>query len=287
MKKVIGVIFALMFGMQLCANAAETNWTTQANVARVNRIGQALLTKNNLPTKITFKVLETDDVNAFATADKEIYVYTGLLKFVSNDDELAGVIGHEIGHIINRHSAKQTVANAVTSTAIANVKINKLNPVYTNAIKNTAGVANNLTMLKLSRVEEYEADITGVDLMTKAGYNPLAMVSFLFKLGGSYADFTSTHPSSDKRTMYMYDYITYTYPSKAKLGYTTDSFKKFMLYAAPIVEERNANPSKLAAFNNEQKKLQAKRQAKLESYKTQKDSTGWDKSFNFIRAISE
>ena len=85
--------------------------------------------------------------------------------------------------------------------------------------------ANNLTMLKMSRTEEYEADITGVDLMTKAGYNPLAMVSVLYKIGGCYKDFTSTHPSGDKRTMYIYDYITYTYPDKAKLGYTTDSYK--------------------------------------------------------------
>lgn len=287
MKKILGILLALIFGVQLCANAADTNWSSEENVARVNRIGQGLLAKNNLPTKITFKVLETDDVNAFATADKEIYVYTGLLNYVSNDDELAGVIAHEIGHIVNHHAAKQTVANAVTSTAIANIKINKLNPVYTNAIKNTAGVANNLTMLKLSRVEEYEADITGVDLMTNAGYNPMAMVSFLFKLGGSYADFTSTHPSSDKRTMYIFDYITYTYPEKAQLGYNSDSYNKFMLYAGPIVKERNADPAKLAAFNSEQQRLQEKRQAKLESYKTQKESTGWDKSFNFIRAISE
>lgn len=286
MKKLLGVLFTLMLSMQLCANAATTNWTAKENVARVNRIGQSLLTKNSLPTKITFKVIQTDDVNAFATADKEIYVYTGLLKYVNNDAELAGVIAHEIGHIINHHSAKQTVANTVTSTAIANTRVSKLNPVALNAIKSGASVANDLTMLKLSRVEEYEADITGVDLMTKAGYNPLAMVSFLFKLGGSYADFTSTHPSGDKRTMYIYDYITYTYPEKAKLGYTTDSYKKFMMYASPIVKERNDDPAKLAAFNKEQKKLQAKRQAKLEKYKNAKDSNAWDKSYNAIRFLS-
>lgn len=69
-------------------------------------------------------------------------------------------------------------------------------------------------MLKMSRSEEYEADITGADLMTKAGYNPLAMVSVLYKIGGNYKDFTSAHPSGDKRTMYIYDYITYTHIRK-------------------------------------------------------------------------
>lgn len=277
-KKIFGLFIAFLLGIQLSANAA-TDWTAKANVTRVNNIGKALLAKSNLPNKIEFKVIETDEVNAFANADKQIYVYTGLLKFVNNDAELAGVIAHEIGHIVNNHVAKQNVVNTVTSTAIYNANIDY-------RLKAGMNTANNLTMLKMSRSEEYEADITGVDLMTKAGYNPLAMVSVLFKIGGCYKDFTSTHPSGDKRTMYIYDYITYTYPDKAKLGYNTDSYKKFMLYAEPIVKERNSNPKKLAAFNKEQEKLKAKRLAKLEKYKNAKDSNGWDKSFNAIRAIT-
>ena len=278
MKKIFGLFIAFLLGIQLSANAA-TDWTAKANVTRVNNIGKALLAKSNLPNKIEFKVIETDEVNAFANADKQIYVYTGLLKFVNNDAELAGVIAHEIGHIVNNHVAKQNVVNTVTSTAIYNANIDY-------RLKAGMNTANNLTMLKMSRSEEYEADITCVDLMTKAGYNPLAMVSVLFKIGGCYKDFTSTHPSGDKRTMYIYDYITYTYPDKAKLGYNTDSYKKFMLYAEPIVKERNSNPKKLAAFNKKQEKLKAKRLAKLEKYKNAKDSNGWDKSFNAIRAIT-
>lgn len=279
MKKILGIVFTIILGLQLSVSAAETNWTTKANVDRVNKIGKSLLSRNNLPTKISFKVIETDDINAFANADKEIYVYTGLLKFVNNDAELAGVIAHEIGHIVNNHVAKQNVVGTVTSTAIANANIDS-------RLKAGANTANNLTMLKMSRTEEYEADITGVDLMTKAGYNPLAMVSVLYKISGSYKDFISTHPSGDKRTMYIYDYITYTYPEKAKLGYNTDSYKKFMQYASPIVKERNSDPKKLQAFNKKQEKLKAKRAAKLEKYKTAKDSNGWDKSFNIIRAVS-
>ena len=250
MKKFFGLFIALVLGIQLSANAA-TDWTNKANVARVNTIGKALLAKNNLPTKIEFKVIETDEVNAFANADKQIYVYTGLLKFVNNDAELAGVIAHEIGHIVNNHVAKQNVVNTVTSTAIYNANMDY-------RLKAMTNTANNLTMLKMSRTEEYEADITGVDLMTKAGYNPLAMVSVLYKIGGCYKDFTSTHPSGDKRTMYIYDYITYTYPDKAKLGYTTDSYKKFMAYAEPIVKERNADPKKVEAFNKSQKETSGK-----------------------------
>lgn len=281
MKKILGLFFALALGFQLSVQAATTtDWTNKANVERVNKIGKALLSKSNLPTKIEFKVMETDEINAFANADKQIYVYTGLLKFVNNDAELAGIIAHEIGHIVNNHVAKQNVVNTVTSTAIYNANVDY-------RLKAAANVTNNLSMLKMSRSEEYEADITGVDLMTKAGYNPLAMVSVLYKISGNYADFTSTHPSGDKRTMYIYDYISYTYPAKAKLGYTTDSYKKFMEYASPIVKERNSDPKKLAKFNKQQEKLKTKRLAKLEKYKNAKDSNGWEKSFNVIRAISQ
>lgn len=281
MKKILGLLLALALGFQLSVQAATTtDWTNKANVERVNKIGKALLSKSNLPTKIEFKVMETDEINAFANADKQIYVYTGLLKFVNNDAELAGVIAHEIGHIVNNHVAKQNVVNTVTSTAIYNANVDY-------RLKAAANVTNNLSMLKMSRSEEYEADITGVDLMTKAGYNPLAMVSVLYKISGNYADFTSTHPSGDKRTMYIYDYISYTYPAKAKLGYTTDSYKKFMEYASPIVKERNSDPKKLAKFNKQQEKLKTKRLAKLEKYKNAKDSNGWEKSFNVIRAISQ
>lgn len=278
MKKIFTLIFALVFCVHLCASA-QTDWTTQTSVNRVNKIGQALLSKNNLPTKIQFKVLETDDVNAFANADKEIYVYTGLLKFVNDDAELAAVIAHEIGHIVNNHVAKQNVIGALSATAIANVNIDS-------RLKAGLNTANNLSMLKMSRSEEYEADITGADLMVKAGYNPLAMVSVLYKISGKYQDFISTHPSGDKRTMYIYDYLTYTYPDKIKAGYNTDSYKQFMAYAEPIITKRNANPKKFAAFQKSQEKLKAKRLAKLEKYKNAKDTNAWDKSYSFIRAIS-
>lgn len=278
MKKLLGILIAVFMTVQVSASAA-TNWTTASNVQRVNTIGKNLLAKNKLPTKITFKVIQTDEVNAFANADKQICVYTGLLKFVDSDAELAAVIAHEIGHIVNNHVAKQNVIATATSTAIYNANINA-------GLKAGANIANNMTMLKMSRTEEYEADITGADLMVKAGYNPMAMISVLYKISGNYVDVISTHPSGDKRTMYVYDYLTYTYPAKAKAGYNSASYKSFMNYASPIVKERNSNQKKLASFNKKQEKLKKKRAAKMEKYKNAKDSNGWDKSFNVIRAIT-
>lgn len=79
---------------------------------------------------------------------------------------------------MNNHVAKQNVLGTITATAIYNANMDS-------RLKAGANAANNLTMLKMSRTEEYEADVTGVDLMTKAGYNPLAMVSVLYKISGN------------------------------------------------------------------------------------------------------
>ena len=281
MKKLFSLLFTLFLMIFWSVEAAtvQTDWTTDAGLKRVTNIGNALLAKNSLPTQVKFTVMETDEVNAFASGENEICVYTGLLKFVNDDDELAGIIAHEMGHIVNNHVAKQSVVSAVTSHLINRADVSS-------RVKQGAYIANQLSMLKMSRTQEYEADITGVDLMTKAGYNPLAMVSVLYKISGNYVDFIQTHPSGDKRTMYAYDYITYTYPSKLKTNYKTDSFTQFMNYATPIVNKRNSNESKLLAFEKEQKKLQEKRIKKLEKYKNSYQGFGWNASYNLLKTLS-
>ena len=76
MKKIIGMIFALvMFILPVNAETTTTDWTTETGLARVEKIGKNLLTKNNLPTEVKFSVLETDEVNAFASGENEICVY--------------------------------------------------------------------------------------------------------------------------------------------------------------------------------------------------------------------
>lgn len=260
MKKIL-LLIAFLFIFQI-QTFATTDWTNASNVNKINMVGENLLIKNNLPTGIVFKVNTLDEVNAYANAENEIHVYTGLLKVVENESELAGVIAHEIGHIINSHILKQSLASMATS-AVLNVANNM--PIN-NAVKTSASVANTLGMAKLSRKEEQEADITGVDLMIKAGYNPLAMVSFLYKISGNYTDILSDHPSGDKRTMYLYDYLAYTYPDKIKGDYPTQSYREFMAYAQPIIEKRNSSPRKLASFNKKQEKLKKQRMKKLAKY---------------------
>ena len=281
MKKIVSlcILFLSMIVMPVMADSVSDVWTQQSNINRVNTIGKALLSKNNLPTQVTFKVVETDEINAYASGNNQICVYTGLLKFVNDDSELAGVIAHEIGHIINSHVAKQSIISAITATAITNANLSQ-------QAQTGAAIAQNLSMKKMSRTEEYEADITGVDLMVNAGYNPLAMVSLLYKIGGNYVDIIQDHPSGDKRTMYLYNYITYTYPDKLKAGYNSDAYKQFMNYSEPIVAARNASPSKLKAFKKEQEKLKKKRTEKMKKYKNASNGFGWNASYTMLQILS-
>ncbi len=258
--------------------STKTVWTSTNGLERVKKVGTNLLSKNSLPAQINFKVIETEEINAFASGENELCVYTGLLNYVNDDNELAGVIAHEIGHILNNHVAKQSLASTVSSNVIAYANIDE-------RVRTGMAIANNLSLLKMSRVQENEADVTGVDLMVKAGYNPLAMVSVLYKISGNYIDIMQTHPSGDKRTMYIYDYITYAYPSKLKVGYKSDSYTQFVAYATPIVNKRNASQSKINAFNKKQAKLQAKRQKKLAKYK-EAQVNGWVASYNFLNALT-
>lgn len=282
MKKLLTLLLVTLFMVQL--NASALDWTTAQGLTQVTAIGTSLLTKNKLPNQVKFVVDETDDVNAFANVDGEIHVYTGLLKFVSDTNELAAVISHEMGHIVNHHVTKQNTVNTISSTAIANLGLS-------GGVQTVANAANSMAMLKMSRTEEYEADISGVDLMVNAGYNPLGMVSLLNSLdaGGNTTDILSTHPSGDKRTMNAYNYICYTYPDKAgvnvQAAYNTASFQSFLAYAKPIVDARNADPKKLAKFNKEQAKLKTKRAKKMAKY--QKSGTSaWDSAFNTIQMIN-
>ena len=130
MKKILIILSLLMFNFAYGA----TDWDSAAALNRVNTIGAKLLKANNVNYDIEFKVSNEEDVNAYANLEKEIYVYKGLLEFVDNDAELAGVIGHEMGHIINGHCAKQGVlgvaialiANKLTKNQTVNSQLNRL-----------------------------------------------------------------------------------------------------------------------------------------------------------------
>lgn len=161
----------------------------------VNRIGQRLAQRSrrkNIP--YTFQVVQDDSVNAFATSGGFVYINTGLIRRAETEAELAGVMAHEIGHIVGRHSI-----NRMREIALANGLAGALG-VSQDALVNI-GVQLALS-LPNSRSAEYEADELGFENMGRAGYDQRGFISFMRKLGegrGAAPEFLSTHPDPGNR----------------------------------------------------------------------------------------
>lgn len=147
---------------------------------RVSRIGQKLLANGTRPgLTYTFKVLNTPDVNALACPGGFIYVYKGLLDYMTSDDELAAVLGHEIGHIEKRHTVHQMEQQMALSLLTLLAGVASGDPGAEMVLASTASQA---LMAGYSRKDEREADQEGFRLSTLAGYNPYGSYVTMAKL---------------------------------------------------------------------------------------------------------
>jgi predicted Zn-dependent protease len=163
-------------------------------VAYVNEIGQRLATqskRSNIP--YTFQVVEDGGINAFATSGGFVYVNTGLIRAAANEAELAGVMAHEIGHIVGRHSI-----NRMREIALANGIVGALGVSEDDLVNIGVQLA---LFLPNSRSAEYEADVLGFENMGRAGYDQQGFITFMQKLvrGGGTPEFFSTHPDPSNR----------------------------------------------------------------------------------------
>jgi len=274
-------ICMMLTASAIAATTTTTNWDSAASLKRVNTIGSKILKANGLPTTVTFKVSDDETINAYANLNKEVYVFRGLLQYVETDDELAGVIGHELSHIALNHiikgAYKQTALNmAMSMTGWASSK--------NEVVAQTANTAQELTALKLSRNDEYEADMTGADLMVNAGYNPLGEISVLNKICSNTVDFFSDHPSGDKRVVALYNYIMYNYPKYYNTAYPTASYADFRNYMAPIVAQRKASEKLTKKYEKEQAKLKKKHVKNLQKMKN--GTFGWDASYAILTTLT-
>lgn len=180
--------------------------TNTKDAKRVKTIGQKIAKvsqKNDFNWE--FNLVEDEQANAFCLPGGKVVVYTGILKFANNDDQLATVISHEIAHALARHGAERMSQSMVQQGVgmIGNIVVGATAPQYQNAFNMAYGAGSNLgVMLPYGRLQETEADEIGILLMHKAGYNLNEAVKFWEnmsegKSGGS--SFFSTHPSSNTR----------------------------------------------------------------------------------------
>ena len=170
----------------------------------VNRLGQNLVRNSDAKVPFTFKVLGTDEVNAFALPGGFLFVNAGLILEAGNEAELAGVMAHEIAHVAARHGTRQATRARIGSMASVPLLFTGGWTGY--ALYQAAGAAIPLGYLTFSRRFEREADMLGLQYMYKAGYDPTAFVDFFEKIEslertqpGVVARVFSTHPMTSDR----------------------------------------------------------------------------------------
>ena len=178
----------------------------QRRVERIaRRITQAAGVAGGEPWEVV--VFQGDQVNAFALPGRRIGVYEGLVDLAASDAEIAGVVAHEVGHVLEEHSQERLGAAKLSQVGVQtlNAALQAGNVGYANQIAGLLGAgAKYGVILPYGRTQELEADRFGLMTMAKAGYDPRAAIDFWTKMsrqsgGKAPPEFASTHPSNERR----------------------------------------------------------------------------------------
>ena len=219
----------------------------------VNRVGQNLVRNSDAQVPFTIKVIDSDEVNAFALPGGFFYVNTGLILHAQEESELAGVMAHEISHVTARHGTKQmTKAELIQIGAMVGMIFMPYGWAGYGMYEGLQ-MAIPLTFLKFSRDAEREADFLGIQYMYKAGYDPNSYVTFFERIQadekrrpGTIPKAFSTHPPTPERITDAQKEIARILPEKDEYIVTTSEFDqvKARLRTVMFAKRSQAGPNK-------------------------------------------
>jgi hypothetical protein len=220
-------------------------------VEYVNRVGQNLVKNSDSKVPFTIKVLDTDEINAMALPGGFFYVNSGLILACDSEDELAGVMAHEISHVAAHHAAREMTKMNYMQIASVPLMIVAQGSYIGYGIYEASQLAIPLTFLSFSREYEAEADYLGVQYMYRAGYDPQGMVSMFEKLTalekhkpGALSKAFSDHPATPDRIANIEDEIATILPAKPEYLVTTSEFDQVKARLARIQNKRGLNDKK-------------------------------------------
>ncbi len=197
----------------------------------VNRVGQNLVRNSDAKVPFTIKVIDSDEVNAFALPGGFFYVNSGLVLRAQEESELAGVMAHEISHVTARHGTCQATKGEVMQLASIPAMIFIPYTWAGYAMYQGLNLAIPLTFLKFSRDHEREADFLGIQYMYKAGYDPNSYVTFFERIQadekrrpGTIPKAFSTHPPTPERIENTQKEIARILPARQEYIVTTSEF---------------------------------------------------------------
>lgn len=223
MKKIIlALIFLLASNSFACAYELDLTKDGQYQ-KKVMEMGFGILNANRIEKRVVFRFEKNKQVNAFAVStDKSVVILSGLLPYMEDDSELAGILSHEIAHEIDFHQGFWRIA----------------------------------AMQFSPKKYEEKADKKAVDYMVNAGYDPVALITVLNKAAGQYNnDFGATHPLTSKRLAYIYEYIYQKYPAYlADNQYKTNIYYQNFLLTSKKDREKIRNKDLINVSNKKTKK---------------------------------
>lgn len=215
----------------------------------INRLGQNLVRNSDSQVPFTIKVIDSDDINAFALPGGFFYVNSGLILAADEEAELAGVMAHEIAHVAACHAAREQTRASLAQ--FMTIPLIFLGGPIGYAGYEAASLAVPMTFLKFSRGFEAQADYLGVEYMYKAGYDPQAFVSFFEKVQaqekkkpGTISKAFSTHPQTPDRIGASQKEIASILPAKAEYTVTTSEFDEVKARLAAIENKHKLNDEK-------------------------------------------
>jgi beta-barrel assembly-enhancing protease len=235
----------------------------------VNRVGQNLVRNSDARVPFTIKVIDSDEVNAFALPGGFFYVNSGLILRAQEESELAGVMAHEISHVTARHGTKNATKGEMMQ--LATIPLMLLGPAgwagY--GLYEGLNIAIPLTYLKFSRDSEREADFLGLEYMYKAGYDPNSFVTFFERIQadekrrpGTIPKVFSTHPPTPDRIEAAQKEIARILPNKPEYIVTTSEFDgvkarlRNIMFARKVQDNAPGKPSLRTRTEQQQKGTQ-------------------------------
>ena len=221
----------------------------------VNRVGQNLVRNSDAKVPFTIKVIDTEDVNAFALPGGFFFVNSGLILKADSEAELAGVMAHEIAHVAARHGTRQATRGQVMQ--LATIPLIFMGGWTGYGIQQAASVLIPIGFLQFSKAFESEADMLGLQYMYKTGYDPEAFVDFFEKIQslekkkpGTMAKVFSTHPPTDDRIVAAQKNIQSMLKERPEYVVTTSEFNDVkgrlaMLHNRKKIDNKDPNRPQL------------------------------------------
>ncbi|HEV2396716.1 MAG TPA: M48 family metallopeptidase [Candidatus Sulfotelmatobacter sp.] len=215
----------------------------------VNRIGQNIVRNSDARVPFTIKVIDSDEVNAFALPGGFFYVNTGLLLVADEEAELAGVMAHEVAHVAARHAMRQMTRGNLAN--IASIPLIFVGGGIGYAARSAAGIGVPMSFMKFSRGFEEEADYLGLQYMYKAGYDPQSFLTFFEKLQakekkkpGTLSNVFASHPPLESRVSKIQRQTDTKLPSRLHYVVTTSEFDDVRSRLAVLENRGKVNDDK-------------------------------------------